>query len=57
MINTKRLFENALVLGRIAFASACVVGEPREGHYDHSQNRYYGEHTWHECNEHDEHCR
>jgi hypothetical protein len=41
-------------------ASACVV-EPREGYhegyYDHDHHRYYHDHEWHECREHDEHCR
>jgi hypothetical protein len=36
--------------------ASCVV-EPREGYYDHEHHRYYREHTWHECVEHDEYCR
>jgi len=37
------------------FATGCVV-EPREGFYDRDHHRWYHEHTWHECVEHDEHC-
>jgi hypothetical protein len=30
--------------------------EPREGYYDHPHHRWYHEHRWHECEEHEEHC-
>ncbi len=44
------------LLGLIVFAAACVV-VPREGFYDRDHHRYYHEHAWHDCGEHDEHCR
>jgi hypothetical protein len=64
MGKAKSIVNGGFLLGLIAVASAlasgCVV-EPRdgyrEGYYDHDHHRYYHEHTWHECIEHDEHCR
>jgi hypothetical protein len=44
-----------LLLGLMLLATGCVV-EPREGFYDRDHHRWYHEHTWHECAEHDEHC-
>jgi hypothetical protein len=41
----------------MVLASACVVETPREGYYDSDHHRYYHEHTWHECGEHDAYCR
>jgi hypothetical protein len=47
-----------MLLGLIALSSACVVAGPgHEGYYDHEHNRYYHENAWHDCGEHDEHCR
>jgi len=48
MITTLRLAKLSVLLGLIAFASACVV-EPREGYWDRDHNRYYHEHGWHGC--------
>jgi hypothetical protein len=46
-----------LLLGLMMFAPGCVV-EPREGYYDRDHHRWYHEHEWRECREHDEeHCR
>jgi hypothetical protein len=28
----------------------------REGYYDREHHRYYHEHSWHECMEHDAYC-
>ena len=44
-----------LLLGLMLLATGCVV-EPREGFYDRDHHRWYHEHAWHECAEHDEHC-
>jgi len=57
MNTTHLLLKGIALLGLIAFSSACVVSEPREGYYDHPQHRYYREHTWHDCGQDDEHCR
>jgi len=46
----------AALLGGVLFSSGCVV-EPREGFYDRDHHRWYHEHAWHDCMEHDEHCR
>lgn len=57
MSNLQRVFRGGLLVGLVAFASACVVAEPREGYYDHPHHRYYHERTWHDCVDRDEHCR
>jgi hypothetical protein len=50
----------SLLLGLMTVMSGCVFG-PRggyqEGYYDHDHNRYYHENSWHDCADHDEHCR
>jgi hypothetical protein len=56
MITTLRLAKLSVLLGLIAFASACVV-EPREGYWDRDHNRYYHEHGWHGCGPGDNYCR
>lgn len=45
-----------LLLGLIMLASSGCVVEPREGFYDRDHHRWYHEHTWVDCREHDEHC-
>jgi hypothetical protein len=45
-----------LAVGFTFLAQGCVVAEPREGYYDHEHHRWYHEHAWHDCVEHDEHC-
>jgi hypothetical protein len=57
MKNTQRIAKASFLMGLIALASACVVAEPREGYYDHDHHRYYRDRTWHECGDHDDHCR
>jgi hypothetical protein len=57
MMNSKPVFRGSLLLGLIALASACVIETPREGYYDRDHHRYYHERGWHECVEHDAHCR
>jgi hypothetical protein len=44
-----------LLLALMLFASGCVV-EPREGFYDRDHHRWWHEHAWHDCVEHDMHC-
>jgi hypothetical protein len=44
------------LLASTLLACGCVV-EPREGFYDRDHHRWYHEHQWHECGDHDEHCR
>jgi len=56
MKNAVRIARNTLIVGLIAFASGCVIA-PREGYYDGNHHRYYHENAWHDCGDHDEHCR
>lgn len=44
------------LLASTLLAAGCVV-EPREGFYDRDHHRWYHEHQWRDCGEHDEHCR
>jgi hypothetical protein len=44
-----------VLLASALLASGCVV-EPREGFYDREHHRWYHEHGWRDCGEHDEHC-
>jgi hypothetical protein len=55
MIAMTRIVMGSFLLG-LLLSSGCVVAEPREGYYDHDHHRWYHEHTWHECGDHDEHC-
>jgi len=34
-----------------------AAGEPREGYWDREHHRWWHEHRWHECDEHEPHCR
>ncbi len=56
MSDVKRLVQCALGLALIAASTACVV-EPRSDYYDRDHHRYYHEHVWHDCGDHDDHCR
>jgi hypothetical protein len=53
----RRVATTSVVLGLIAFLSACVVAGPREGYYDRDHHRYWHENGWHDCAEHGEFCR
>jgi hypothetical protein len=58
MSNIQRILRGGILLGLIALSSACVVAGPgHEGYYDRDHNRYYHENSWHDCGDHDEHCR
>jgi hypothetical protein len=57
MTNTQRLSQAGFLLALIAFASGCVVAEPREGYWDHDHARWYHNHGWVNCGPGDEHCR
>ncbi len=56
MTPMRRIAKMSLLLGLIVFVSGCN-GEPREGHYDREHHRWYHEHGWRDCGEHDDHCR
>jgi hypothetical protein len=55
MINTTRNAKSSFLLALIAIACGCVV-VPEDGHYDRDHHRYYHDHAWHDCVDHDEHC-
>jgi hypothetical protein len=57
MKNIRDVVTGVLLTGLVALASGCVVAEPREGYFDRDHHRYYHEHGWHECGEHNESCR
>jgi len=53
----KRLFMGSFLLSLTLFGlSGCIVAEPREGYYDHGHHRWYHEHHWHDCGEHEARC-
>jgi hypothetical protein len=64
MKNPINVVKGSILLGMIVFASACVVVPPHdgyhdsyhEGYYDRDHQRYYHDHSWHDCANHDEHC-
>ena len=57
MMHTLQIAKLGVLLGLMAFMSACVV-EPHEGYWDRDHARYYHEHGWHQCgHDGDEHCR
>jgi len=52
-----RVLKGSLILTLAVLASACIVAEPREGYYDRDHGRFYHEHAWHDCGEHNDSCR
>jgi hypothetical protein len=63
MSSKRRIAFGSCLLGMILLGSGCVI-EPQgyheayhEGYYDRDHHRFYHDHAWHECVEHDEHCR
>lgn len=47
------------LLSLIALLAGCVIAPdqgPRDGYYDHPHHRYYHDHRWHDCRDHDDHC-
>jgi hypothetical protein len=67
-VNLSRLtLGSSLLFGCLSLLSACVVRTTehdsrgynqgyREGYYDRERHRWWHEHEWRECVEHDEHC-
>ena len=53
MTTTRRILQCTLLTGVFALSSGCIVTEPHEGYYDRGHHRYYREHAWHECMEHE----
>jgi hypothetical protein len=60
MISMRTLAQAALLvlgLGIVLMAPGCVVTPPAEGYYDRDHHRWWHEHAWVECGDHDDHCR
>jgi hypothetical protein len=56
MQSTMRLLKCSFVIALIGTVWACGR-EPDEGYFDRDHHRYYHEHAWRDCAEHDDHCR
>jgi hypothetical protein len=57
MNKMETIIKGSILLALVTFSSACVVAEPHEGFYDRDHARYYHEHSWHDCGEHNDFCR
>jgi hypothetical protein len=67
MAGTRTILSHTFLFCLMALSSGCVIHERggseareegyREGYYDREHSRYYHEHSWHECMEHDPYCR
>ena len=48
------------VLSLFAMLAGCIVapgpGGYREGYYDHAHHRWWHNHAWVDCGDHDPHC-
>jgi hypothetical protein len=56
MKDATRIVMGSLLLALAMLNAGCVVA-PSEGYYDRDHHRYYHEHTWVACGDHDDHCR
>ena len=52
------------LISLVAFLAGCVIAPghgprdgDRDGYYDRGHHRYYHDHSWHDCHEHDQYCR
>lgn len=61
MNDAKRAVIGSILLGFAVLSAGCVVATPRdgyrEGYYDRDHHRYYHEHVWVDCGDHNDHCR
>jgi len=56
MSQLSSLIKNGMVLAMVVMSTACIV-EPRNDYYDRDHHRYYHDHGWHECGDHNDYCR
>jgi hypothetical protein len=64
-VSLPRIAISGLLITLAALSTGCVVHDRgpgyhegyREGYYDREHNRWYHENAWHDCEEHDVHCR
>lgn len=52
----RRIAMTSLLLGLMSLLPGCIIG-PHEGSYDRDHHRYYHQSGWHDCGDHDDHCR
>jgi hypothetical protein len=57
MKNIRRIAQFGFLLGLLSLTTGCIVAGPREGYWDRDHARYYHNHGWHECGEHNDFCR
>ena len=55
----KLIARGSCLISLLAFLAGCVIAPaPHEGYYDRGHHRYYHDHSWRECREHDaDDCR
>ena len=56
MKDLKRIAISSILVGLAVITAGCVVA-PQEGYYDRDHHRYWHEHAWIGCGDHDDHCR
>jgi hypothetical protein len=59
MSATRNIARLSCLMSLIALLASCVLVPPggyREGYYDAPHHRYWHDHGWHQCQEHDPHC-
>lgn len=57
MKKVQRIGQFGVLLGLLTLISGCIIAGPREGYYDRDHARYYHNHAWYGCGDHDDHCR
>ena len=56
MNTMESVIKGSILLTLANLSCACVLAEPREGYYDRGHARYYHQHSWHDCGEHNDSC-
>ncbi len=56
MNTMESVIKGSILLTLAILSCACVLAEPREGYYDRDHARYYHQHSWHDCGEHNDSC-
>jgi len=56
MAKLRSVAHGSVAVALFMVATGCIV-EPRNDYYDRDHHRYYHEHAWHDCGDHDDHCR
>jgi hypothetical protein len=56
MNNLRKIARGGFLVVLAGWMAGCIV-TPTEGYYDRDHHRYYHEHGWHDCGEHNDYCR